>query len=271
MKVGYMTNAWGSVVGSPGGVTSGKDLFYCSTGGDQEAISAISGGGFERIEIFDGNLMAYRGNPEIFRALLEKHHSTLLSVYTGANFIFDDIYPEELYKIEQTAALAGELGAKHLVIGGGALRSGGVQDQDYKLLGKRLDEAGQIARKYNLIPTYHPHLGSLVQAPDELDKIMTLTSIDLCPDTGHLTAGGGDAAQIVEKYIKRIPYIHLKDYQDGKFLPLGAGNVNIGKIIQLAQDTSQEIDFTVEADGYEGSPIEAAQTSYQFLKSFFRA
>ncbi|WP_256200939.1 hypothetical protein [Thermoanaerobacter thermocopriae] len=27
MKIGYMTNAWGSVVGHPAGVTSVKDLF----------------------------------------------------------------------------------------------------------------------------------------------------------------------------------------------------------------------------------------------------
>jgi inosose dehydratase len=42
MKVGYMTNAWGSVVGYPAGVTSVKDAFYLSTG-DTDKVSISNG------------------------------------------------------------------------------------------------------------------------------------------------------------------------------------------------------------------------------------
>ncbi|MCK9912733.1 TIM barrel protein, partial [Microbacteriaceae bacterium K1510] len=80
--------------------------------------------------------------------------------------------------------------------------------------------------QYGLITSYHPHLGTIVQAPDQLDKLMPLTYINLCPDTAHIEAGGGDPAAVIRKYADRIKYVHLKDYEDGNFLPLGKGKQN---------------------------------------------
>jgi len=136
MKVGYMTNAWGSVAGHPGGVTSIKDLFYISTGDDEQAIREISKAGFEFIEIFDGNLMAYAANPSKFSDMLSKYNVKLLAVYTGADFIYDEIRVEEFFKMKQAMQLAKQFGAKHICIGGGAIRSTGIVDEDYIKLAK---------------------------------------------------------------------------------------------------------------------------------------
>ena len=268
MKAGYMTNAWGAVVGHPGGVTSIKDLYYLSTGADAEAVEAISREGYDMIEIFDGNLVNYMGNPGEFKETLKQHKVSVFSVYTGADFIFNEIWEEEKYKIESAAKAAVEFEAKHLVLGGGAIRSTGAKDEDYKVLGQRLDEAAELAQKYGLLPSYHPHLGTIVQGPDQLDKLMALTKIDLCPDTAHIEAGGGDSVAIVKKYIQRIKYIHLKDFAAGAFLPLGKGAIDFEDMITFARQADHEIDFTVEADGYDGDPSEAARISFEYLKKF---
>ncbi|MDD3168293.1 MAG: sugar phosphate isomerase/epimerase [Eubacteriales bacterium] len=263
MKVGYMTNAWGAVTGHPGGVTSIKDLFYLSTGEDEQAIKAISEAGFEYIEIFDGNLMAYETDKQKLTKVLQKYGVKLFAVYTGADFIYDDVLEEEFYKMERATEVAGALGAKHLCIGGGAVRSTGIKDVDYRKLANGLDRAMDMAAKYGLIASYHPHLGTCVQTTDQLDKLMPLTKISLCPDCGHIAAGGGDPVEVVRKYNDRIKYLHLKDHKGGGFYPLGMGDIDFKEIIRILY--GKGVDYTVEADGYTGSPEEAAKVSFQYL------
>lgn len=260
-----MTNAWGGVVGHPAGVTSIKDLFYLSADSDEEAMKSISRAGYKMIEIFDGNLMSYADNKSEFNKLLDANGLSLLAVYTGANFIFEQVLEEEFFKMEQAAKIAKAFGAKHLVFGGGAIRSGGIREEDYALLGKGLDRALEMAQKYNLIASYHPHMGTIVQKPEQLDKIMPLTKINLCPDTGHINVGGGDSVKVVEKYKDRIKYIHLKDYSSGQFLPLGKGSIDFKKIIKILSDNGFDGEYAVEADGYRGNPEDAAKESYLYL------
>lgn len=270
MKVGYMTNAWGNVVGHPAGVTSVKDLFYLSTGPIEDAVKSISKSGFEMIEIFDGNLAQYADNKKEFNSLLSSLNLKLLAVYSGANFIFDEILEEEFYKIEKAASLAAEFGAKHFVVGGGAIRAKGVEEDDYKKLAEGLDRVTELSKKYGLIGSYHPHLGTIVQAPEQLDKLLALTNVNLNPDTGHIEAGGGDSVKIIQKYVDRIEYVHLKDYNQGGFYPLGKGRIDFDSMIRCLLDIGREIDFTVEADGYNGSPEEAAEVSFKYLSRIFR-
>jgi inosose dehydratase len=101
MQIGFMTNAWGHTVGHPVGVPSIKDLFYLSTGPIEEAVKVIGKTGFERIEIFDGNLYSYINRRNEFTHLLEENKVELGAVYTAANFIFDEILEEEFYKIDR--------------------------------------------------------------------------------------------------------------------------------------------------------------------------
>lgn len=270
MRIGYMTNAWGSVIGHPAGVTSVKDLFYLSTGSIEEASKEISKSGYEMIEIFDGNLAQYEDKKEELKSLLEDLNLRILGVYTGANFIFDDILEDEFYKMEKAAALAAEFGAKHLVFGGGAIRAKGIREDDYKKLAEGLDRAAELSKKHGLTGSYHPHLGTIVEAPEQLEKLMPLTKIDLCPDTGHIEAGGGDSVKTIEKYKDRIQYVHLKDYSQGGFYPLGKGKIDFDAMLKFLMSLGREMDFTVEADGYSGSPVEGAETSYKYLSRYFK-
>jgi hypothetical protein len=62
----------------------------------------------------------------------------------GGNFIFDDILPEELARVTRAADRAAELGAPHLVVGGGAKRFDGTREPDYHKLGAALDRAASL-------------------------------------------------------------------------------------------------------------------------------
>jgi inosose dehydratase len=267
MKFGYQTNTWGGVVGHPAGVTSVKDLYYLANGSTEEALKDIAAAGYTGFEIFDGNLMEYKDKKEDFLKLMNDYSLTLIGVYTGGNFIFQDILEEELLKIESVAAFASVLGAQHLVVGGGAVRANGILESDYKSLGNALNKVAEIAEKYNLVPSYHPHLGTNVEAPEQLDKLMPLTTINLCPDTAHIEAGGGDPVKIMKKYIDRIKYVHFKDYENGEFLPLGEGHQKFDEMIKVLDEAHYDGWITIELDSYP-NPKQGAEISRQFLSKF---
>ncbi|PZE19873.1 sugar phosphate isomerase/epimerase family protein [Paenibacillus xerothermodurans] len=265
MKLGYQTNTWGGVVGHPAGVTSVKDLYYLANGSTEQAARDIASAGYKGIELFDGNLAEYENRQDDFRRMMADLQLTLVGVYTGANFIFRDILDEEFAKIEKVAKLASEFGAEHLVFGGGAVRSGGIQESDYEVLAQSLTRAEEIAVKYGLTPSYHPHLGTCVQAPEQLDKLMSMTTIALCPDTAHIEAGGGNPVTVMRKYIDRIKYVHFKDYKDGQFLPLGEGDQNFAEMLSILQGANYDGWVLVELDSHQ-DPLQAAQISKSYLQ-----
>ncbi|MEC1523190.1 sugar phosphate isomerase/epimerase [Neobacillus niacini] len=267
MKLGYQTNTWGGVVGHPAGVTSVKDLYYLANGSTEDALKEIAEAGYKGFEIFDGNMMQFRDKKEEFKKLIADHSLSFIGVYTGGNFIFPDILEEELAKIEEVAAFAYELGAQHLVVGGGAVRTNGNKESDYKDLGNALNRVVEIAEKYHLIPSYHPHLGTNVQSPEQLDKLMPLTTINLCPDTAHIEAGGGDPVEVIKKYVDRIKYVHFKDYENGEFLPLGEGHQKFAEMLKLLEKVNYDGWITVELDSW-ANPKEGAEISRQFLAQY---
>ena len=69
-------------------------------------------------------------------------------------------------------------------------------------------------REFGIRLCYHPHAATYIEAPHEVDRLMTLTDpalIKLGPDTGHLSLGGGDPIAIVDLYFSRLGGVHLKD------------------------------------------------------------
>lgn len=271
MKLAYQTNTWGGVIGHPAGVTSVKDLYYVTNGSTEDALEDISAAGYSGVEIFDGNLAQYIGREAEFRQNLERLKLQLVGTYSGANFIYQDILEDELSKIEKAAQLAASLGAEHLVVGGGAIRAGGAQKHDHRKLGEGLEAVVAIAKRAGLTPSYHPHLGTIGQAPEQIAQVFQHTSINFCPDTAHLELGGSDCAELIRTYADRIKYVHLKDFKDGQFLPLGQGQQDLYGILKALRDIQYDGWIGVELDGYSGPAKEAAQSSREFLEAWKRS
>lgn len=267
MQIGYHSITWGGVVGNAAGVTSVKDLFYRSNGSLEQAVADIAAAGYAGTEIFDGNLNDYADRPEVLRGLLADAGLELVAAYTGGNFIYSEILPDELHRVARAAELAGAFGAGSLVVGGGARRATGTRPEDYASLAAALDQVCEIAEAQGLVACYHPHLTTIVESPDELDRLMPLTRIAFCPDTGHLAAGGGDPAAIIRRYSDRLRHVHLKDVRLDplEFLPLGQGSVDFPAVLAAVQESGYDGWLMVELDAYAGDPAEAAQISKTYL------
>jgi inosose dehydratase len=268
MRLGYHSITWGGVVGAPQGVTSIKDLFYLSHGSIADAVRDISAVGYQGVEVFDGNLAAIAEAPETFTDVLAESGTELVSVYTGANFVYADVLPDELHRIRTACELAARFGASRLVVGGGARRAAGTTDEDYDRLAKGLDSVVDLAAEHGLEASYHPHLGTIVESPDELDRLMERSRIGFCPDTAHLAAGGGDPAELIRRYGRRLGHVHLKDLsrETGEFLPLGAGDLDLADVVRAVREADYDSWLIVELDSYDGDPRAAAEQSLTHLR-----
>lgn len=267
MKVGYSTNAWAPVLAYWAATNNVNGAYYYSPGSAKDAIKGIANAGFEQAEIFDGNLLDFDGNEREFAAILDECGVELLAVYCAANFIYDEILPEELYRIEKAMSVARSYGAGHVALGGGATRFDGIREDDYRKLAAGLDKVCDIADRLGMVASFHPHMGSLVESPEQIDKVMPYTRIALCPDTGHVVLGGGDPVEVTRKYADRIKYFHLKDITvEEMFCPLGVGYIDFPAIVKILESTDNYIQYVVECDGWDGNPNEGAKLSAGYIR-----
>jgi inosose dehydratase len=266
MKLGYQTNTWGGVVGHPVGVTSIKDLFYLANGSTEQAAQDVASAGYDGVELFDGNVVQGHEDGSL-RRILDDTGLTLVGVYSGANFIFPDVLDEELHRIERAADLAAEYGAEHFVVGGGAQTARGTTEQDYERLASALDRVVAIAEQRGLVPSYHPHLSTIVENGEQLEKVMSRSSINFVPDTAHLAAAGADNAELIRRYGDRIKYVHLKDLRPEPFgfVPLGEGTLDFDAIAAALREVSFDGWITVELDEHP-DPLDGAKISKRYLE-----
>jgi inosose dehydratase len=251
-------------------VTSITELTYRTFGDMDRAISEIGAAGYEGVELFDGNLLDFEGRYGALRTALAGAGVKLVAAYSGANFIFEEILGEELARIQRAAAAAAELGAEHLVVGGGAKRANGRQPDDFKKLGSGLDKVIDIANAAGLTAHYHPHLSTIVEGPEDVQEIFKHTSIQFCPDTAHLAAAGGDPAQQVREFRNRITYVHLKGLRRDPlgFTPIDVGDLDNGAVIDALREGGFSGWVTNELDAWS-DPKSGAERSLRFAKQRF--
>jgi inosose dehydratase len=266
VRIGCHTITWGGVYGSGVGVTSAKDAFYVTAGDTETALREIAEIGYEGVELFDGDLLHFPGD---LGSLLESTELALIATYVGGSYIYPDTLEEELWRVAQAAPAAGALGAEHLVVGGGARRyDRPPTNHDYDALAHALDRVAALATQHGLRASYHPHLTTIAETPEEIAKVFDRTPIGFCPDTAHLAAAGGDVRELVARYRDRVHYVHLKDLtrEPFAFEPLGRGELDLRALLDDLRSSGFDGWITTELDSYDGPPAEAARESHAFVK-----
>jgi inosose dehydratase len=134
-----------------------------------------------------------------------------------------------------------------------------------------VERAAELARARGFEPTFHHHMGTRVQTPAEVERLLGGTSVGLLLDTGHLTAGGGDPVQALRDWHDRIDHLHVKDvrldvlrdaagwddaWRGGAFCDLGAGDVDLDTFFAELDDYSGWL--VVEQDWIPGPEDEVA-------------
>jgi inosose dehydratase len=123
-----------------------------------------------------------------------------------------------------------------------------------------LDRLAAIAAERGVLATLHPHVGTMVENADDVNRVLEGSSIGLTLDTGHLLIGGVDPVALTREHTGRIRHTHLKDVdaawaakvqagevsytdavRDGMYRPLGQGDIDLAAIVT-----------TLEQSGYQG-------------------
>lgn len=74
-----------------------------------------------------------------------------------------------------------------------------------------LVRAAALCRERGFEPAFHQHVGTWIEHPDDLERVLKETDLDLCLDTGHLLLAGGDPIEVAAWWRTRLRHVHLKD------------------------------------------------------------
>lgn len=263
MKIACHTQTWGGVRGHPAGVGSIKDLTYLARPDFARASKEIALLGFDGLEAFDGDVLAWhRAGLDIAATGL-----TLSGVYAGGQFIYDDAWPDEKAKFADVIDAARTLGAKNLVIGGGAVRARGVQSEDPVKIAQRLDEVGEMADRAGISAHFHPHPHPHGYSEAQTDETLDKTQIGLCPDLGVLAKGGVEPVGFCRRHAKRITYLHLKDSRNGEDIEIGQGDVDMEGVLTALVSAGFDGWMVAELDASDASPFASVQAMMGHIQS----
>ena len=167
-----------------------------------------------------------------------------------------------------------------------------LDDDQWATLLSNLDRLASIVAAHGLLAVLHPHVGTMVETRDDVDRVLAGSAIPLCLDTGHLLIGGTDPLELAKAVPHRIAHTHLKDvdaalaakvqsgavsYTDavkaGMYTPLGTGDVDIAGIVSVLRDNGFDGWFVMEQDAIlddapaGDGPVADVRTSVAYLRS----
>ena len=93
----------------------------------------------------------------------------------------------------------------------------GHDEAGWESFGRGLRLVVERCRDRGYEPTFHHETGTYVESPAEIERVLALSDVGLCLDTGHFLIGGGTPAEKLRSWSDRINHVHIKDADLAKF------------------------------------------------------
>jgi inosose dehydratase len=142
-----------------------------------------------------------------------------------------------------------------------------LDDAAWRHVAQSLDRFSARALDRGVTACLHPHVGTVVESADDIDRVLTTSGVPLCLDTGHALIGGADPVALARDAGDRIKHVHLKDVDPawadrvragevdysaavaaGMYRPLGQGGVDIAAIVGSLEATGYDGWYVLEQD-----------------------
>lgn len=263
----------------------------------EQCVSEMALAGYTGSEV--GN--KYPKDPKVLKKALELRKLEICNQWFSS-FLITKPFEEVEKEFRAQLAFLKEMGAKII---GASEQSHSVQGmQDTPVFGQKyemnntewhtfcqgMNRLGKIAKdEYQIALTFHHHMGTVVQNPDEVERMMANTDpeyVSLLFDTGHFAYCGADPLKMAKKYKNRIKHIHLKDIRPevvervkaekrsflegvrlGAFTVPGDGCIDFEPIFQVVEESGYTGYMLVEAeqDPAKANPLEYAMKARSYI------
>ena len=218
--------------------------------------------------------------PTALKALLAEFGMTLLGGFSPIEAHLASTREATLGHARTTARLLADSGATLFI-------SAIIMDAEWSIpreltagehrnLIETLGLVDEICAEYGLVQVLHPHVQTLVETADDVNRILDTCDVSWCLDTGHLAIGGFDPVEFAKNAVERVGHVHLKDVrldmvpavlnrevslleatQAGLFTQLGEGDVDIAGVIQALEAANYRGAYVIEQDTAIAGPIPA--------------
>ncbi|TDD68840.1 TIM barrel protein [Actinomadura rubrisoli] len=167
-----------------------------------------------------------------------------------------------------------------------------LDGENWAALLRNLGRAAEHAAGRGHLATLHPHVGTVVERREEVDRVLSGSDVALCLDTGHLLIGGTDPLELARSAAGRIAHVHLKDVdaalaeavqtgrtgytaavRDGIYRPLGRGDIDVPGIVRALEGAGYGGWYVLEQDtvlsaepGQGGGPRDDVRAALAFLR-----
>ena len=201
----------------------------------------------------------------------------------------------ELASVEQQAAWLRDAGADLLVLAAATGRDGyegrtELTEDEWACLFETLPMVEALAAPKRLTVVVHPHVGTVIERPSDIERLLARSHVSLCLDTGHAYVGGGDPAAIARAAGRRVRHVHLKDadpavceavrdgrlsyaaaVQQGLYRPLGDGGARIADVLSELRGAGYDGWYVLEQDialtDPSADPLPAIERSLTFVSA----
>ena len=165
-----------------------------------------------------------------------------------------------------------------------------LDDTGWATLLANLDRISAMAAERGVRAVLHQHVGTMVESPNEVERVLDGSSVQLCLDTGHMLIGGSDPVEITRQAAARIGHVHLKDVDSpiaakvrsgeltytqavraGMYRPLGQGDVDVAAIVGHLETTGYtgwyvlEQDTILVSEPLDEGPVADVRTSFAYI------
>jgi inosose dehydratase len=247
----------------------------------QQVLDDITASGLPAMEL--GPVGYLPEDPDTVRTLLADRN-----LQSAGSFIFDDLHDPSAR--ERLVGIA-ERVSRLIAASGGTILSlidkpddvrvatAGRPDAAPRLdavrwaqMVEQLNALAAVARRHDVQPVVHPHVGGYIEFEDEVERLVADTDLDLTLDTGHLAYARMDPAATIERYADRLGHVHFKDIRPdvlarvdeehltfwdairaGIFCPVGDGLVDIAAVLAVLDRIGYDGFATIEQDRVPGS------------------
>ena len=168
-----------------------------------------------------------------------------------------------------------------------------LTDAQWNTLFRHLTALEALAAEFGVLAVIHPHVGTMVETKDDIERVLAGSSIGFCLDTGHMFIGGTDPVEFAREHADRVKHVHAKDvnlaiarrvkageltYYDGviagMYVPLGQGDVDVASIVRSLEASGFTGWYVLEQDNVvttepadDGGPAVDARISVDYLRS----